>query len=316
MTMTPRPSDSEVLEGSGKTSDLRALLNHIQENPVLWAVSAAFVALCALAAVFYRAYDAETQQAANSAYAAALDAEEPEERVEKLDAITGDVGERNAEALYMKGESAYRAALYTKAAEAYTQLREKHPDYAFTPDAVEGLGFIKENEGDHDAAKAIYQEILDTWPASFAARRQHFNLGRVAEAEGNFEAARDAYRAQLDAFPGSNIANRAQSALDRLRIERPEIFPEEQSSEMPLGEGAITLDSEPVTLEPGDIDVPDITVEGDAPAEEAPAAEEPAAEKPETEEPAAEETPAEEPATEETPVEEPVAEEAPAEETP
>jgi tetratricopeptide (TPR) repeat protein len=139
----------------------------------------------------------------------------------------------------MMGETAFRAGETEKARDAFTRLRETYPQYEHTPDGVEGLGYIEEGAKAHDEALKLYREVQEKWPNSFTARRQPFNIGRALEAKEDLAGAVAAYREQLTTFPASVVARHAQSAIDILRANHPELFPEEAAkpaAEVPVTE--------------------------------------------------------------------------------
>jgi TolA-binding protein len=138
-----------------------------------------------------------------------------------LGEITKGSSKYLAEALYMQGHAALDSEDYETAEFAFSTLREKHPDFEFTPDGVEGLGAIHEILGDYTAAIAVYKDIQAIWPDSFAARRQPFNLARCHEENDNEEEALAAYENQLNVFPGSNVAAHAQQKIDELHTRNP-----------------------------------------------------------------------------------------------
>ncbi len=207
--------------------DIHRLLAHVTENPVLYAAGAAFLLLCALLGVFYRVRVENAGELAATEYARAMKEKDDTIRVESLKPIAEGNSAFAIEALYMQGESAYRASDFVAAKAAFEKLRAEHPEYEHTPDAVEGLGYIDESESRFADAVARYQETLDKWPDSFVGRRQSFNIGRTQEKAGNLKEAVAAFRSQLDHFPGSRVAQHAQDALDRLRVSNPELFPDD-----------------------------------------------------------------------------------------
>jgi tetratricopeptide (TPR) repeat protein len=217
-------SETEAHEEEVQKGDFEALLDHVKENPLLYTVGAVFIVVCALAGVFYRLYSDDVERERTAEYARALDIEDPVEQSESLAKLALGNSALSAEILYLSGEMAFRGADAAKAEAAFARLRVDFPDYEFTPDAIEGLGYIEENAGNYVEAIAKYQEILDKFPDSFAGRRQSFNIGRTQEQVGEVQAAIDAYRDQLTTFPGSNVARRAQAALDRLRESNNELF--------------------------------------------------------------------------------------------
>lgn len=195
--------------------DWRDLADRIAENPLLYIGAILFVVVAGIAGWLIRMYQVSVDQEFATEYARALDQEDDAAVVTALEPLADE----KPVALYMLAENAYKAGELDKAKEAYTRMREKYPESPYAADAVEGLGFIAELNGNYDEAKGFYQDVLDSWPDSFAAKRQQFNIGRCEEAAGNTEAAIDAYRAQTLAFPNSRVAARANSQLAMLQAE-------------------------------------------------------------------------------------------------
>lgn len=275
-------------------SEVSAFINYIKENPRLSAVVAMFVIVCVIAGIAYQAYAKAKVRKDATAFANAFSVEDAALRTPELEAVAKSGGPLSSEALYMAGESAFAAKEYEKAKSAFTTLRDKYPNAEYTPDGVEGLGSIAEDENDLEAAIRSYEQIRVQWPGSFTAKRQNLNIARCYETLGKFAEAVSAYRAQLEAFPGSKTAENAQKALDRLRKGHPDLFAEETSvepapetpaTEELAGDGAVAAAQEggepgsppAVTEKPADEQGQTAPAEGAAPAE-----------KPKTEGPAAE----------------------------
>ncbi|PCJ56178.1 MAG: hypothetical protein COA73_12680 [Candidatus Hydrogenedentota bacterium] len=236
---------SENVESS--SNDFKALLNHVQQNPFIYAGAIGFIILCVVVSLLYRLNTEFSNRDAAAVYAQALDGETPAERVTALDLALDDSGPYAPLALYMKGEAAFQNQDYDIAREAFEQLREQHPDFEFVPDAVEGLGYILEDQDNLAGALARYKEIVNTWPESFAGRRQSMNIGRCQEKLGDLDAAVTAFKDQLVLFPGSNVALRAQIELNRLRSSNPDLF-EDESEDLDLT-ADVELDESAVILE-------------------------------------------------------------------
>ena len=226
--------------------DLAALVEQIKENPVLYLGAFLFIVLCFLAGMIYRGYSKSVLRETNTAYAKAMDEQDPALRYDALKAIVdaGGNAESMAEIIYMTAETAYRVQKYDEAKALFERVRTESPEAAFVPDAVEGLGYIAEDQGDYDAAYGFYQEITQTWPGSFTARRQPLNRGRVDEQRGKLAEAIEAYREQTALFPGAQVAKQAEAALDRLGKEHPELFAgaaeaQPEASNAPLELGAV-----------------------------------------------------------------------------
>ncbi|MBI5094084.1 MAG: tetratricopeptide repeat protein [Candidatus Hydrogenedentes bacterium] len=162
-----------LFEEEDKKGDLQQLIEHVQANPLLYAVGALVIVLVVLAGVIYRSNTASRQRDFMTKYAKALESEDANLRVAALEPLAIGKDDLAAQALYMLGESAYQAQQYDKSKTAYERLRSEFPNSVNTPSAVEGLGFIAENKADHETALGIYKEILEKWPATFVGRRQN-----------------------------------------------------------------------------------------------------------------------------------------------
>ncbi|HIA46655.1 MAG TPA: tetratricopeptide repeat protein [Candidatus Hydrogenedentes bacterium] len=202
-------------------SDQQSLVNHAKENPMLYVGGIAVIAFVVIATLLFRLNSDLKSRDQASVFAAALDIEDPMEKMEALGEITKDSSKYIAEVLYMHGHAAMESEDYETAKASFTTLRDKHPGFEFTPDGVEALGAIHEINSDYEAAIAVYKDIQATWPDSFAARRQPFNIARCHEENDNPDEALAAYQDQLQTFPGSNVAAHAQQKLDQLRAKNP-----------------------------------------------------------------------------------------------
>jgi tetratricopeptide (TPR) repeat protein len=249
MANEPTHDNPENEEPQG---DFAALLGHVKQNPVLYAASIVFLAACALVGVLYNLKTATDQQTIATVYARAIDIEDPAERAAALEEVASGGSTLAPNALYMRGEAALLANDFDLARQSFEQLQSGHPEFDQTPDAVEGLGFILEQQDDLKGALAKYEEVLAKWPNSFAGRRQQFSIGRCQEQLGQLEAAIQAYQEQLQLFPGSGVARRAQQSIDRLRGSNPELFP--QIETIPLDD--VTVEPAPTLSD----DVPEITL--------------------------------------------------------
>ncbi|MBI4560282.1 MAG: tetratricopeptide repeat protein [Candidatus Hydrogenedentes bacterium] len=266
----------EILEHSPKQkNDVIALLQHVRENPVLYATSTLFVLLAALAGLLYRVSAATKERTALTEYARALKSEDPKLRTTALEQVPASKGKLAAEVLYMTGEAAYQEGDYEKAKAAFERARNEYPDSPYAPDAMEGLGYIAENQEKYEDALALYKGIQEKWPASFTARRQSMNSARCQEHLGRLPEAVESYRQQVDAFPGSHLAQDAQAALDRLRKDHPDLFPEPAQSELPTGDVLKSLEGAATQTPTAPVSAPeeiapspetDATAEGATPA--------------------------------------------------
>jgi tetratricopeptide (TPR) repeat protein len=226
----------DILDQPVVRGDVEQFVERVKQNPVLYGVSAAFLLLCVVAGGVYRIGKDTSVRTGMTQYAQAVDDEDPALREAELEPLAKGRGPVAAQALYMMGEAAFEARQYDKAKEAFERLRSKFPDSSYVPDAVEGIGYLAENQGQYEPALTSYKEILEKWPTSFTARRQELNIARCQEELGNFQEAIGAYQAQADGFPGSVFEKDANAALERLRVAHSDLFPkgmEEQKAAAP-----------------------------------------------------------------------------------
>ncbi|MBN2307889.1 MAG: tetratricopeptide repeat protein [Candidatus Hydrogenedentes bacterium] len=243
-----KTTHEELLEQGG---DLDTLTKSIQENPVAYGIALVFIMAVVAAGLLYRAHSVARDTDLATEYAQALENEEDEAVVAALEPVAESRGTITPHAVYMLGEAAFRSNDYDKARAAFERVRLEFPDSDFVPDAVEGLGFIAEAQGDTQTALDRYREILDNWPGSFTARRQQLNIGRVLEGLGNAADAVVAYREQVSAFPESHVAEQAREALDRLNRAHPELFEPPAVAEAPPA-----AEADAAASQPGDAEEP------------------------------------------------------------
>jgi tetratricopeptide (TPR) repeat protein len=246
-------------------NDLLNLIAHIKENPLVYVAGVAFVFVCIIASVMYRAGIAENKVEAATAFARAMDSEDPILRAAALKGVADGGGEFGARACYMMAEAFYDAANYDEAQAAYERVRKDFASSPYVPDAIEGLGYLAENKGEVQAALALYKEIQDNYKESFTARRQDYNIGRCQEALGQVKEAVASYNQQVTAFPGSGVERQATTALERLKKTNPELFPTADITP------AVAPDAAPSEI------APSVDLAPAAGAESAPAAEQSAA---------------------------------------
>lgn len=243
--MLPKPTSNKskrTIEEAPKKDEIIALLELIEEKPWHAAGAVLFVALCFFAGLVYRSQAETRAQRVSAELMSAIEKDDPVEQIASLEGIAKKKSPVQAEALYRLGEAAFKNKDYTKAQEAFEQVRKQFSKSPFAPEAVEGLGFVYESldPPDYEKARASYEQVMNDWPDSFAATRQFLNLGRCYEKQGNFNDAIAAYRSQLAMAPATSAAKAAQEALDRLRLQKPELFKDEKTdstSETPQSSG-------------------------------------------------------------------------------
>lgn len=215
--------DAAVIET--EQGDFKRLLQHAQENTVLYLAGFGFLALCLIAGSLYRLNQDLVEEAKVTAYAAALGSSDPALRAAELERVATGTDMWSMEALYVMGETALGAREFVKAEEAFRRVVAEGGETAYAVRAADGLAFLMENSGDFEGALAGYQGVVAGWPNTFVARRQALNIGRVLESLDRVEEAIQSYRDQVGEFPGSNVAARATMALARLRVKHSDLFP-------------------------------------------------------------------------------------------
>ena len=93
-----------------------------------------------------------------------------------------------------------------------------------------GADFVAQTYATRSAANSgplvgpvVFEEIMATWPDSFAARRQPFNIGLCHDQNGDIDSAVKAFQEQLNRFPDSYVAERAQVELNRIQVQEPDL---------------------------------------------------------------------------------------------
>ena len=176
MAVSPKTPGSEELLSEESRSVFLAFWKHIQDNLFLYIGGAAFIAAVLIFTGIYRLVAESKDRDLSAAYAEAVLIEDSTERARALAPLAAENTKLRPHALYMRGEALLSARDYVAATEAFSQLRETYPDFQFLPEAVEGLGFIEEDQGNTEAALAVYREVLEKWPDTPAGRRQAFNI--------------------------------------------------------------------------------------------------------------------------------------------
>jgi len=277
MAIDKRHGHSHRQDDAAARTDFEAVLDHVRENPLVYVAALVFTVVVAVAGVMYFSASEAARKDMATTFVEALLIDDPDERAAELARVAGELrGELAAEALYMAGEAAYRAGEFDQARSFYERVRAEHSGSTLVAAATEGLGYIQQEEGNHEAAMALFREVQNSHATSFEARRQWYNLGRAAEKAGDLDAAVGYYNDQIDGFPGSSIAQQAQAALDRLRRDHPGLVPDAFVLDAPAGSGItldapITLDERPALDSMLDGEIPDFSIE--PPAAEAPALE-------------------------------------------
>lgn len=226
-----KPRSNKGDTESQEASDFMRLLAHIEENPWHYVAGGAFILFCLVAGFLFRLERTVAEERVVTQYAEAMLQEDLELRLEALEEVAERSGQWGEEAQYMIGETALRQRDYERAEAAFQNLLDRNADSEFAPQAQEGIAFIAENRGDLEEALAGYQEVVDRWGNSFISRRQPFHIGRVLEAQDNIDEAIASYEQQEELFPESFVAMRAEGALNELRQEYPDYFPEEEEAE-------------------------------------------------------------------------------------
>lgn len=210
--------------GGEKPSDLDKVVTSVKEHPLRYAAGFLLVIAAGVGFLFYSTSVQARSEAAATTLIRATNVEEPEERISKLDAAIESGTPLAAEALYLKAENAFAIEDYEAAKAAFEAVVTRFPDFQFAPDALEGLGYVEEAQGNYEAAVTHYLDVQIKYPDSYAARRQPYNLGRAYAAQGMVKEAVESYWRQVGEFPDSAIAARAQRRVEEYRGTHPELF--------------------------------------------------------------------------------------------
>ncbi|HNR32912.1 MAG TPA: tetratricopeptide repeat protein [Candidatus Hydrogenedentes bacterium] len=199
------------------SEDTKALIDHVAENPLLYAAAAGFVLVCILVAVYIGVSRKAAAQAEMTQLASAVENEDAAARAALLDGLAKEAaGRRAATAAYLAGEAEIRARNYDKAEEHFLRVVNEFPESEHAADAAEALGFLAENRGAYEAAVQRYRQVAEQWPNSFAARCVPVKLGRALEALERDVEAVDAYCEQFRKFPRAWTTAAAMSGVDTL----------------------------------------------------------------------------------------------------
>lgn len=206
--------------------DFKRLLQHAEENTMLYLAAFGFLGLCLIAGSLYRLNQDLVKEEKMTAYTEAmLEIVDPALQAAELERLATGTDKWSLETLYLLGETALRAREFDKAKEAFTQVVADAPQTEYAPRAADGLAFLMENSGDYEGALAGYQGVLSRWRDTLTAKREPLNIGRVFESLDRIEEAIQSYTDQGVMFPDSYAAARATQALDRLREKHPDLFP-------------------------------------------------------------------------------------------
>jgi len=227
------------------TTDWQKALAHLEENYKLYIAGVAFILVCVAIGALIRISMVMKEHDVMTRYAEAALVEDPAERLEKYQALVNDAGRWTPEVLYRLGETAIEAGSHETAKEAFERIIASHGASEYAVNATDGLAFLAWNAGDLDEALAGFERLTAQWPNEFVARRKYYDIGQVQEERGDLEAAIAAYRRQGEVFPESSAAQRADQALERLRNDHPDLFPEDADQE-----GMEPVDTEAIAQTP------------------------------------------------------------------
>lgn len=202
---------------------------HIKDNLTLYAVAVGFIIFCVVVGSAYAAYRSSRNKDIMTKFAKAMLEEKLSSRAEKLKPLLDENSSLTPQILYIYGETVFALGKFDEAESVWKKVIDMYPGSEWAPNAMEGLAYIEELRKNYDKAEKMYREITEKWPNSFIAKRQFFNIGRVLESKNDLAMAVEAYKKQKDIFPESKVSEKASQALDKLKSEHPELFPEEKS---------------------------------------------------------------------------------------
>ncbi len=218
--------------------------DHFKENKYLYIFSVVFILLCVIVGLSYGSYKGSKSKDVMTRYANAILKEDLQQKLDALKPLMDVESPLTPEILYVYAETAFALGKVDEAETVWKKLCEKYPQSEWVPNAREGLGYLEELRKNYDSAINIYKEIKEKWSNSFIAKRQSFNIGRVLEAKNDLQGAIEAYKKQQEEFPDSSIANKAKNALEKIKSEHPELFPEEKEEAQTSGQEGETKSQE------------------------------------------------------------------------
>jgi len=131
------------------------------------------------------------------------------------EAIDAGDPETSPQALVQLGYLLARGGRDEAAAQAAFRhaIESDHPRWALA--GMKGMGFVAEQQGDHDAAATIYRQIIDSGDPEWGANAA-YSLGRLLEDNGDAAGAKAAYRRAVSLGPGDEAAGALGRLLDML----------------------------------------------------------------------------------------------------
>ena len=206
------------------TQDTKALVDHVRENPLLYAAATGFVLLCVVGGLIIGLSRQASTRGEMTQLARAVVNDDPALRAAQLEPLAKASGAQAAIAVYLAGEAEIKAQNYTKAEEYLQRVVSEFPDSEYAPNAMEGLGFLAENKGDLETALQRYKQVMEKWPDSFMARVCPSRVGRVLESLDRKKEAVDAYVDQYRRFPKAWTTTMAMTAMDKLtKVDNAEV---------------------------------------------------------------------------------------------
>lgn len=204
---------------------------HVRKNLILYAIGVGFIIFCVVVGSAYATYRSAKNRDVMTRFAKAMLEDKISSRAEKLKPLLDISSPLLPQIMYVYGETVFALGRFDEAESVWKKIIDKYPGSEWAPNAMEGLAYIEELRKNYEKAEKMYSEIKEKWPNSFIAKRQYFNIGRILEAKNEFEKAVEAYKKQKDDFPESRVAEKAEQALERLKSDHPELFPEEKTKE-------------------------------------------------------------------------------------
>jgi TolA-binding protein len=126
----------------------------------------------------------------------------------------------DAEALnveYRKIFYEYRARQHEKAVESARAFRQAHPDSNAMPNVLLLEGLAINDQGQTDAAIALFEEIVEKYRKAPAAARAQFMAGYSYLATQRYSEARECFQRVVDFYPDASSADEARELLVKLK---------------------------------------------------------------------------------------------------
>lgn len=176
--------------------------------------------LLALAAGAWVVMDGMKQGARQAAGNALVDATE----LDAMEAVVADHADTPSapSAEVLLSDLQWEQGQQTAAIETLRAEIDANPDHPATVPARARLGARLKAQGDLDAAKGVFEDLVQAPEASWVAPYALLSLSDIARSQGNQEEAESLIKQAADAYPASPFSQQVQQALQFVDFKMPE----------------------------------------------------------------------------------------------